>query len=206
VVRGWRRKDGSSRQLSAGELRTWGDIQAKQQEFNITNPCRVLVDAHYEGGEVRKQCAKFGWFALMGEDRQSYPHPQGKSRPPIYRLYSEPKRIDVGIGTAGQGRRFCVEFFFANPTAQDILQKRIDNPTDLKWELPSDASQECLEHLKGCVLVKDYDKKTGAFKPYWKKIGAEDLRDCEKMQIVAASMARCIVLDPNEIPEEKEES
>lgn len=201
VARGWRKEDGFSRLLSEGELKTWGDIEAKAQALGITNPHHVFVDARYNPGEVHRQCAKYGWTALLGEERKSFPHhsvDRNGKRKTVWRIYSEPRRIDCGIGTEGQGRIFCVEFLFANPTAQDILQRHINGEAASKWEVPQDVSAEYLKQRDGARYVNERNKKTGVLGWFWKQVGPEHMRDCEKMGIVAASMAKCIHVDVGE--------
>lgn len=206
TARGWRKADGFSRLLSEGTLDTWADIAIKQQQLGITNPRHVFVDAKFNPAEVHRQCAKFGWTAFLGDERKSFPHVDvnrvtGKKRV-TWRIYSEPRRIDCGIGTPEQGKMFCIEFLFANPTAQDILQRHIDGKAAAQWEIPDDVSDEYKKHLAGVVYVNERNKRTGVLGWFWKQIGPEHMRDCEKMGIVAASMAKCIHVD---VEEDKEE-
>ena len=105
VVRGWK-NDGESALLSCGELQTWGDIGEKAKVFNITNPRWVFLDSRYNTGEVHRRCARYGWTALRADKRKSFPFQQGRNRPTIYRLYSEPTPIDCGIGTEKGGKLF----------------------------------------------------------------------------------------------------
>lgn len=201
TVFGWKR-DGRARLLDCGKLLTEGEILVKQDKHGIRNPHFVFVDCAWSPGRrFHKLCAQHGWTALVGTDLASFPHPSGKDakgRPKlVYRIYSRRKLIDCGMGTKRAGRIYCKQFDFASNTAEGMLQERLDKPS-LNFELPHDAPPELREHLDGVKLDKRFNKKTGRPEWYWHDIanGKIHLRDCCKMQIVAASMAKCIVIDP----------
>ncbi len=201
VVRGWR-KDGSSRLLDCGELQTWGDITKTQERFGIKNPRFVFLDARWNGAAVHRECARYGWTAYIGMPRKSFPHPhptiKGKS---VYRLYSRLNPINCGIGLKANGRKgalYCREFGIATPTLEAMFQEHLENP-ELRFELPSDLRPEYMQHARATIRDLVPSKSTGALQEVWKQIHKDDhLRDCEKMGIAAASMAKCITVDPPE--------
>jgi len=201
VVAGWK-LDGSSARLSVGELLTWGDITEKARQFNIVNPRWVFLDSRYNTAEVHRRCARNGWTALRAEKRLSFPFTQGRNRPTVYRLYSEPVPIDCGIGTAEGGKLFCVEFMFARNAAQDILQRHYDGKAQ-PFGIPADISAEYLAQLKGTVELPDRDPKTGAYRKIWKDVRPCHMRDCEVQQIVAAAITHRIVMDIGDLPKDE---
>jgi hypothetical protein len=197
VARGWR-KDGSSRLLDCGKLDAWGDITAKQTHWGIKNPRFVFLDARYNGAKVHAECARNGWTAFMGLDRKSFPHPHPKQKGKlVWRIYSQKRIVNCGIGRRRKTNTkplYCREFYFAASTAEDMLQQHLDD-TDLKFEIPNDVSREYRKQLKAKVPAFEKHKKTGAEIRFWKQIADDDhLRDCEKLQIVAASMAKLITI------------
>jgi hypothetical protein len=200
IVRGWK-NDGTSALLSWGELQTWGDITEKSRQHNIINPRWVFLDSRYNTAEVHRRCARNGWTALRAENRVSFPFTQGRNRPTIYRLYSEPTPIDCGIGTAEGGRQFCVEFMFARNTAQGILQRYYDGAAR-EWKLPADVSDDYKAQLRATVPVSDRVAKTGIYKEIWKDVRPCHMRDCEVAQIVAAAITRRIVIDVGDLPKD----
>lgn len=212
IVRGWRHE--LSRALAIGVASTWDELREVAAKFGLDGfitvgkervplSRRVFVDSRFSvtrtQNECHLHCAKYGWTAFMGEDRDYYQETvKGRA---VRRLYSEHRMVDVHIGTAHANKNFCVQFMFADGKAQDLLQQIMDGKL-LKWETPSDAPTEYKKHLVN--EVKGWHRKGKGGKQVfgWHRIGDQHFRDCEKMSCVAASMGKLIY----ELPEpEKEE-
>lgn len=204
VVRGWKR-DGTSRLLSCGKLVLWEDIRAKAKQFGLVAPSvtqpkatnlarRVFVDARFNTATVQQETAVHSWTCFMGDDRRGFKHKDG-----TFKLYSEPAVVDPHVGTGGAGRVMAVRFLFAQPAAQDLLQRLIDAKGPA-WEIPADAPQDYVRQLGNEVKTLRRNKATGAEEWFWKRHGANHMRDCEAMQVVAAAMAGILYERPAETP------
>lgn len=207
VACGWKH-NGAARILDCGKLYGEGDILTKQNSLGLRGPQFVFLDATWsKGHRVQKTCAAHNWTALRGTDREGFDHITNRrdhrgQLVTTRKIYSREKRIDVGIGTREAGRRFCAQYDFASNVAEGMLQERIDRK-ELSFEIPNDAPQELHDHLAGIKYDKKFNKTTGFPEWYWKDIanGEVHLRDCCKMQIIFAAMAKCITV---ELPEERE--
>jgi phage terminase large subunit GpA-like protein len=202
VVRGW--KPDSSRAINIGAASTWNEIREIQVRYGLDKYIhvggkqvplsrRVAIDARYsvtrDQNEVHLHCAKYGWTALMGEDRDFYQETVKEQK--IRKLYSEPRMIDVHIGTHAEKSLYCVQFMFADGPSQDLLQKIVDGKL-LRWEYPSDAPEAYPLHL-GNEIKGMHRKQKGSPEVFgWHRIGAQHWRDCEKMQVVLASMMKIV--------------
>lgn len=187
IVRGWK-ESGESRMLSRGRLSTWGDIRDKAKDFGLLDRKSrfVFLDSRYKPTEVRREAAMNGWTCVMGEDRRHYSH-QG-NQGVIHRIYSEPRLVDPAIGTAEAGGKPCVEFLFGDTAAQDLLQRQLDG-LGPRFDIPEDVGDEYQKQIRNEVKVLRKNKTTGKEGWEWKRIGAQHLRDAEKIGVVAACMA-----------------
>jgi hypothetical protein len=194
---GWKH-DGTARLIDCGKLLGEDEIMRKAE--GLRGPQFVFLDAAWSPGRrVQKICAAHNWTALVGTDRDGFDHitnrKDHRGNPiTVRKIYSREKRIDVGMGTRQAGRMFCAQYDFASNVAEGMLQERLDRK-DLKFEIPDDAPQELLEHLKGMVYKPVVNKSTGEKKWIWAEVAPPHLRDCCKMQIVFASMAKCITVE-----------
>ena len=199
---GWKH-DGRARLLDCGKFLSEGEILAKQKSAGLRGPQFVFLDAAWSPGRrVQKLCAAHDWTALVGMDRDGFDHITNRKDARgnaivIRKIYSREKHIDVGMGTREAGRLFCAQYDFAANVAEGMLQERLDKK-ELGFEIPDDAPRELLEHLKGMVYKPVVQKSTGEKKWIWAEVAPPHLRDCLKMQIVFASMAKCITM---ELPE-----
>ena len=78
IVRAWD-SEGKSRLVWAGRLETWGDIQAKAEEFGV-KPAAVFCDSGDQTRDVYLQCCKNGWIALVGSDKSSFSEIVGNAK------------------------------------------------------------------------------------------------------------------------------
>jgi hypothetical protein len=193
VIRDWS-KDGRSRGRWAGRAETWDDLERIRAENEIRPPC-VFVDSAFATREVYFMCCRFGWVALRGSDNESFTWSDHGKR--VQRAYAKPERGDpAGGGRWDSGtlpRRNCPVIKFSAPTCEDILAalRRTDPP---RWEFPRDFPVDWHQHMASTVKKRIRNAATGAVSYKWVVPKGKDnhLRDCEKMQVVAALLAKVL--------------
>lgn len=193
VIRDWS-KDGRSRGRWAGRIETWDDLEKLREENEIRPPC-VFVDSAFASREVYFACCRFGYVALRGSDQESFTWSDNGRK--VQRAYARPERGDpAGGGRWDSGsltRRTCPLIKFSAPTCEDILDalRRSNPPT---WEFPKDFPIDWHEHMASTIKRKLRNPVTGATTAKWvvQKGRANHLRDCEKMQVVGALLAKVL--------------
>jgi len=196
VIRDWS-KDGRSRGRWAGRVESWDDLERIREENEIRTPC-VFVDSAFATREVYFACCRFGWVALRGSDNEAFTWNEHGSK--VQRAYARPERGDPSGGgswdVSGLARKNCPVIKFSAPTCEEILDalRKIQPPI---WEFPKDFSNDWHEHIASTVRKKIRNPVTGATTVKWAIVKGRPnhLRDCEKMQIAAALLAR--VLTPS---------
>ncbi len=194
VIRDWS-KDGRSRGRWAGRIETWDDLEKLREEHDIRPPC-VFVDSAFASREVYFACCRFGWVALRGSENESFTWAEAGKK--LQRAYSRPERGDpAGGGKWDSGtlaRRTCPVIKFSDPTCEDILDnlRRTDPP---RWEFPRDFSVDWHTHMASTVKKKLRNPITGTIKSKWvvQRSMPNHLRDCEKMQVLAALLAKVLM-------------
>lgn len=220
IVRGWN-PGAHTKILSAGRLEYWADIKRIAERFGLVmtgrDPesglaeglCRrVFVDARYEDPvlqEVHREAAAMGWTCFLGVDKNFFEiaYEENGEQKKQRLLYSEPRYYDSKTGVGGDQGIVGVEFSFASPTLHDILDELLSGKVG-RLEYPEDISDEYRIHMKNEPKLPRVAPKTGQVEYYRKRIGPQHLRDCELMQIGAASMAELIASVPIPKPEEPE--
>jgi hypothetical protein len=194
VIRDWS-KDGRSRGRWAGRIETWDDLEKLREEQEIRPPC-VFVDSAFATREVYFACCRFGWVAFRGSDQEHFTwNDNGKK---VQRAYGRPERGDPAGGgrwdTTGLTRRTCPLIKFSAPTCEEILDALRRNQPPI-WEFPKDFINEWHEHMASTIRKKLRNPVTGATSVKWvvPKGRANHLRDCEKMQVAAALLARVLM-------------
>jgi hypothetical protein len=193
VIRDWS-KDGRSRGRWAGRVETWDDLERIRAENEIRPPC-VFVDSAFATREVYFMCCRFGWVALRGSDNESFTWSENGRR--TQRAYARPDRGDPAGGgrwdASTLARRTCPVIKFSAPTCEDILAalRRVSPP---QWEFPKDFPVEWHQHMASTVKKRIRNAMTGAVTYKWTVPKGKDnhLRDCEKMQVVAALLAKVL--------------
>jgi hypothetical protein len=196
VVRAWK-KTGESRRLYFGRLLSWTELRAKQQEFKVADN-HVLCDAAFNSKEVYLHCVRFGWIALWGEQREEFLHPvmrAGKHAGNVRRSYSAPVAGDPEKGEVHQGRRFAPLVRWSVPTIAQRL-KMLRAGRALPWLNPDPTAEtQEIEDIYSRQMASEYQKlvadpKTQKPKLIWVcPSGNNHASDCERMQVVAATLA-----------------
>ena len=231
IVRGWN-PGAHTRILSAGQLRYWQDIRDVAKKFGLTmtgradsglaeGECRrVAIDVRYEDPveqEVHRTAAQEGWTCLMGVPKPYFElkNEEDEATDKERYLYSQPRFFDSKVGVGGDASVVGVEFAFAEPTAQDILDElwsgkvgQFEHPEDFELTLAGDgrikfSADTYALHMRNEPKLSEVSKITGQLVFYRKRVGPQHLRDCEKMQVVMASMARCVASLPMPMVQEE---
>jgi phage terminase large subunit GpA-like protein len=156
-------------------------IEKIRLQLNV-EPQALFMDVAYSLKEVLKICGKMGYTGLWGADVAMFTHTTSKVS--FQRIYGEqnPKMPDPNGG---------VYFRWAKPTVADYFDQ-LKRGKAGKWTASVNAGQTYSDHLnaqyKRCIIKP----KTGMKEWVWvlRKHGMDDhLLDCERMQVVAASMA-----------------
>jgi len=202
VVRDWA-QDGRSRARWAGRIESYDDIEKLRDEHEVRPSC-VFLDSAFATREVYFACCRFGWVALRGAESESFTWVDHGKR--IQRAYSRPERGDPSGGgrwdSGGLVRKNCPLIKFATHSCEDILAALMRSGG--QWQFAKDMPLDYHVHLASTVKKRVRNAVTGQVAHKWvvsKSKGAH-LRDCEKMQVVAALLAK--VLTPAaERPKEK---
>jgi len=224
-------KNGSEMNIWAGELRTWDDVQAVQEEFNVPHSS-VFVDCGDRMREVFAECVKRGkevvvnmngrpqaawqtWVATKGEDRDSYTYTprRGPQKGQRIRLAFQwpPAKGDPSFGLHSNDAelsrlsgRTCPVIHWSNPWIKDIAFARREQME--KGRLSFVGPRVCKEfsaHLYAEQKVRSTDPQGREVWRY-EVIGnrPNHLMDCYCLGNLAASMARII---GDGVPEHHEE-
>jgi phage terminase large subunit GpA-like protein len=186
VVRDWV-PGGDSRLVEHGRCELFDDLRAIQQRLNVPENITGL-DSGYNASEVYSECARYGWFALRGDPRQSWPHRVGKKvseRPFTVRMF------DPFIGKREQGKRKIAELRWSNPSVKDMLARLRDGESSpVRWEVPEQwATEEYFRHLDGEYKTRRFNARTGRVTYEWimrNRHWPNHLLDCEAMQVAVA--------------------
>jgi hypothetical protein len=158
------------------------------------NGSGVFVDGNYNSVEVQRIAAKNGWIVLRGQNCKLFRHDDG-----TFKLYGEPQYIDTWQGTdTGEGKvKYCVQFWNAeNEVRLKFATLRgIHEPKKL-WTYPKDIGDNYIRQLNSWKQVAKKNAKDGStYYDFIKTYRNDHFYDCEKMQIIAASMAGLIGMD-----------
>jgi hypothetical protein len=196
-----------------GELRTWDEVQAKQDELSIPHRT-VFVDCGDRDQEVFTECVKRGklidgkwvtWTAMRGEDRDSYIYipKTGKRKGEKIRLPFSwpPSSGDPSFGMQRDNPdlpvlygKTCPLIFWSNPWIKDIATSRRDSMERGKLSFIGPGAIKLLpKHLYSEHKQKFYDQD-GREEWRYVVIGKRPNHgwDCYCMGTDAACMAKII--------------
>ena len=193
--------NGSTRLLWCGggkegerSIHLWDDIEDLQKKWEVA-PHLTFVDAGYDTARVYLECAKNGWTALMGDQRNVFPHtvPLNPKRPNegtrrVERFYSPARRVALGNGLVAKVH------YYSNLNIKDILARlrRNQNPDEgVTYEVPDDVPEWFLKHMDSEQRIKKGNKWI------WTQIGKRPNHalDCEAMGIAALVMMKLLGRD-----------
>lgn len=193
IVRAWA-ADGSSRLLAFEKVRTEAEIEQVRERWKVQKH-HTGIDASYETYKVYDMCVRNGWTALKGDEKIDYTHEGKIKRPYSPIVYGDPR-----TGKSYAGRTRCPVFYWSNPSIKDLLWA-LKSGKGSEWLVP-DLGTDVIwgeKETKKLVYAEGVDSerklyqvdKHGNFAPHWTRIRRNHPWDCECMQVVFASMARC---------------
>jgi hypothetical protein len=186
----------------AGRLETWGDIEAKAEEFKV-QPKMVFCDSGDQTREVYYQCCLHGWIALVGSDRSSFSEIVGEQK--VTRPFARISNGDPLSGKASQSRvgwkwRLCPVWRWSNPSIKDIFS----NLLHADGFVADDAPEVWHTHIRAEVKVAVKNPLNGRTRMVWKQIGKQNhLLDCECMNIVGAGLYKLLRISPASLTDEE---
>jgi len=200
IVRAWD-AEGKSRLVWAGRLETWGDIKAKQEEYNVEPKC-CFIDSGDQTRDVYLHCCEWGFIALVGSDKTSFSEITGDLK--VQRPYSRLANGDPFSGKStgskvGWKWKLCPVWRWSNPVFKDILA------TLLKTDgfIAEDTPDVWKVHIDSEVKVEVKNPLTGRTRRVWKQVGKNNhLMDCECMGLCGAALHGRLRVVPTSLTEE----
>ena len=180
---------GHSRLVAWGKCDTEDDLETIRAEHKVS-PDLTCVDSGYEATTVYQECARFGWFAIRGDDAESWVT-HDKENKKSFELPYRVRIFDPYIGTKNQGKKKIAELRWSNPSIKDILHRlRNSDTSPVRWEILENlATDEYWRHLDGEFKDKVFNPRTGKIKHMWVKRSRHwpnHLLDCECMALAVA--------------------
>ena len=184
VVRAWN-LDGGSRLIHCERLPTYEEIDALAKKFGVHHSL-VFLDAGYCTYDVYRKCSEYGWYALMGDRRNTFAH-RLKDCKTVDRFYSPKRRVVLGMGRNGRDQAANM-FFSSNLAIKDALARLRRNREGALWEVPMNAPADYLDMLDSEIRVYEHGRWI------WQQLGhrPNHYLDCEAMQVVAATMLKIV--------------
>ncbi len=154
-------RNGNSRRVDFKRLESWADCRAFQLTHNVLSG-DTYCDAGHRDKEVFKQCADFGWYALVSSDDDEFHHSvkQGQKMILVPNPYFTQKQWQDSM--AGQGSsRWCISRTWSKPNIGFLLLRLKDGRCGLEYGIPKDILAEYPKQLNSYTEVIDIVKKTG---------------------------------------------
>jgi hypothetical protein len=211
VIRAWG-KYGESRRLAFGRRYNWTELELLQKEFSVQDT-HVFVDSSYRTKEVYRACCRhgawqraqgmylwFGWHPLNGEPQRSFAHKDGRQT--ILRSYDSPTNVDGEAGTSNEGPSHCQMIRFSDSTMQDRMEQLLKKALMKSPNQEGEMEETYRKHMASEFKRVKRNKFTG--RSEWVYVcpsGQNHGRDCEKMQVLAATLAGLIpdLIDSGEV-------
>jgi len=183
-----------SRLIWCGKVTTWEDVEEKRIELGV-EPRRTLVDTAFDGPDVQRQCIRYGWYGLRGDQtrKESFTHTRDEAVNGIVvkvsrQLPFSPPAKGIAV-TTGNVRRQAIYFFWSQITIKNMWHRLKNGLAEYRWTVPQDVPEEYQKQT--CVeFKKQQTSKDGKKRWEWicRKGAANHLTDCDQMSLVAALM------------------
>jgi hypothetical protein len=149
VIRDWS-QDGSSLLVFEGKVTTDEDVKVLLDQYGV-EPRFVLIDSGFAANQVYQMCARWGWGAIKGEDRNYYTHmiKENLVEMKVRRIYSPIQWVDPFEGDQGgqAGRMVIPLILYSKQGIRDRLAW-LRSAGHVKWEVPGDASEDYRRHME----------------------------------------------------------
>lgn len=143
----------------------------------------TFMDAQYDTPTAYRDCAKYGWTALHGDDSKWFSHHKkvaGKMRS-IKRFFSPFAKASTVEGPVVYVR-------WSNLQVKDVLANLVKGK-GVDWEIPEDASTTYIESITESEYKREYAPGKWRWEPTSGVKGKNNhFWDCECMVIVAAML------------------
>jgi hypothetical protein len=193
VIRDW--KPGRSELVFEGKVGTDEELEVIRMDYGV-DPAFVAVDTGdgVTAPDAYKMCAMYGYTALKGEDKASYPHIMGSAR--MLRRFS-PEQCHYA--TDAKGSAFPIRLIlYSKQGIRDALHF-LRTSADFEWVAPEDVGDDYKKHMESEQLVDWHIPRTGQRVKIWKQVSRRnDLFVCECYQALYADIAGIIGMAPLE--------
>lgn len=203
--------EGETRLIEAGRLDSWVAVEAKRQQFTISEG-RVGIDSNYMPKEVKENCGLRGYTWLEAQETtRSFLHSiSGNEK--VHRCYSPRVKWDTLIGKRNNPEirsRVAYGYRYSKRWAMEVVHHRVSG-VGAKFEVPSDVAEfkwkgtnyeqtSYLEQIGSWVPVSVTDENTNQTKRTWKKTYKEDHSSAAlEMALVLACIDRLVPSDVGE--------
>jgi phage terminase large subunit GpA-like protein len=198
-------KDGRSRLVSVARLESWESIEAWRIANAVAYDC-TFVDSGDLTDAVYMNCARYGWFAIKGEEV-----PGGylvvlanSQKVRVVARASDALGIPAQLGP-GSKNKACRLFLISDSMSSEILAKARAGKLE-GWTIASDTPQFYRQQLASMVKISQNDKLTNRVRWFWKEIGkaGNHCWDIERYAIAAAFLAGLFRITEPEAPAKTE--
>lgn len=158
----------------------WDELERLREEWKV-EPQSVFCDVAYMHKECLGRIAKRDYTGLWGQDVAVFRHTVGERTEQHIYGEQQPPTPQPGMGVYFRWAKVTVADYF------DQLKRGLVG----KWTASVNCGSTYSDHLNAQYKKADTNKKTGIIQWIWslRKHGMDDhLLDCERMQVVAASM------------------
>lgn len=158
----------------------WDELERLRGEWKV-EPQSVFCDVAYMHKECLGRIAKRDYTGLWGQDVAVFRHTVGERTEQHIYGEQQPPTPQPGMGVYFRWAKVTVADYF------DQLKRGLVG----KWTASVNCGSTYSDHLNAQYKKADVNKKTGIVQWIWslRKHGMDDhLLDCERMQVVAASM------------------
>lgn len=187
----------------SGSVETFEQCEDLREKYHA-EPARTFCDCAHFTKEVQARCVQYGWQALWGSDKKSWPHDlkspfhpintakfnrqpfRHLSEKPVSLPFSPPQKGHANIGKTGKPQT-CTYYFWSNPVIKDFWHF-LHNAGDGRWTHHANvckaySKQTCAEYKR-----LEYDKASGQKIWKWTYRGDNHATDAEQENLVVAMM------------------
>lgn len=190
VIRDWA-ANADNQLVFEGKVQLDDDLEILRERYEV-DPRFVLIDSGWAASKVYQLCALYGYAAIKGDDRMSWPHKLDNGQR-VQRIYSPTQHIDPFEGD-NQGRAGKTEIDLILYSKQGIRDRYawLRSAGHVKCLVPEDVSVDYRMHHETEIQQEFHHPKTGQSYHLWVKVhekARNDLFVCECYQVLLAEEA-----------------
>jgi hypothetical protein len=181
AVRDWS-DTGGSLLVEEGKYITDGELLNMLAEYEV-EPTHTLIDSSHDSEFVYAFCLQYGFSCFKVDGKSGFKHEDGS-----YHTWSEPVLLRNYLGKELEAE-VEPEFFHCAKWGVQSRLEYIRARTDVRWEVPSDASEDYQSHMSSWITEERRAPKTNEIILQPRKIkDRDDLYQCECYQTMLAEM------------------